>query len=200
MLLVSAWNVVLKCLALCLITTIAARFLHLYACLTCSSVHADASSLHPLLGHHHQCCVDVFFSLYFFLFLWYVTFLCDSYVLYLFFFCWAYVKPHFRLVFQIYLLVFLWWLPLNCTNLVTLLFRVIVLVVYTGFICGKKITLSSVVVYILENFLLIWGLVLPFKFGFTIISQAFFSECWLVGLLERPVGLFTQRFTTSSNL
>ena len=33
------WNVVLKCLALCLITIIAAYFLHLYACLTCSSVH-----------------------------------------------------------------------------------------------------------------------------------------------------------------
>ena len=81
-----------------------------------------------------------------------------------------------RLVFQIYLF-FLLAAILNCTNLVTLLFRVIVLVVYTGFICGKKITLSSVVVYILENFLLIWGLVLPFKFGFTIISQAFFSEC-----------------------
>ena len=32
------WNVVLKCLALCLITIIAACFLHLYACLTCSSV------------------------------------------------------------------------------------------------------------------------------------------------------------------
>jgi len=48
-----------------------------------------------------------FFSLYFFLFLWYVAFLCDSYVLYLFL---AYVKPHFWLVFQIYLLVF-YWLP-----------------------------------------------------------------------------------------
>jgi len=144
-------------------------------------------------------CWCFFFFVFFLIFvicyisLWFICFVS-------FFFCWAYVKPHFRLVFQIYLLVFLWWLPLNCTNLVTLLFRVIVLVVYTGFICGKKITLSSVVVYILENFLLIWGLVLPFKFGFTIISQAFFSECWLVGLLERPVGLFTQRFTTSSNL
>ena len=29
------WNVVLKCFALCLITIIVARFLHLYACLTC---------------------------------------------------------------------------------------------------------------------------------------------------------------------
>jgi len=60
-------SVVLKCLALCLITIIAARFLHLYACLTCSSVHT--SSLHPLLAHHHLCYVDVFFSLYFFLIL-----------------------------------------------------------------------------------------------------------------------------------
>jgi len=32
------WNVVLKCLALCLITMIAARFPRLYACLACSSV------------------------------------------------------------------------------------------------------------------------------------------------------------------
>jgi len=36
-------------LALCLITIFAACFLQLYACLTCSSVHA--SSLHPLLAH-----------------------------------------------------------------------------------------------------------------------------------------------------
>ena len=52
------WNAVLKYLALCLITIIAARFLHLYACLTCSSVHA--SSLHPLLAHHHLRYVDVY--------------------------------------------------------------------------------------------------------------------------------------------
>ena len=52
------WNV-LKCLALCLIAIIAACFLYLYACLTCSSVHA--SSLHPLLlAHHHLCYVDVY--------------------------------------------------------------------------------------------------------------------------------------------
>jgi len=58
------WNVVLKCLALCLITIIAARFPHLYACLTCSSVHA--SSLHALLAHHHLCYVDVYCVFYFF--------------------------------------------------------------------------------------------------------------------------------------
>ena len=40
-------NVESKCLALCLINIIAARFLHLYACLTYSSVHA--SILHHCL-------------------------------------------------------------------------------------------------------------------------------------------------------
>ena len=49
---------VLKCLVLCLITIFAARFLHLYACLTCSSGHA--SFLYPLLAHHHLCYVDVY--------------------------------------------------------------------------------------------------------------------------------------------
>ena len=73
------WNVVLKCLALCLITIIAAYFPHLYACLTCSSVHA--SSLHPLLAHHHLCYVDVYCVFY--LFLLYATFLCDSILDYL---------------------------------------------------------------------------------------------------------------------
>ena len=68
------WNVVLKYLALCLITIIAAYFLHLYACLTCSSVHA--SSLHPLLARHHLCYVDVYCI--FFLFLIHATFFCDS--------------------------------------------------------------------------------------------------------------------------
>jgi len=54
-------------------TIIAAYFLHLCACLTCLSVHA--SSLHPLLAHHHLCYVDVygvffcFFCLIFQLFL-----------------------------------------------------------------------------------------------------------------------------------
>ena len=74
-----------KCLALCLITIIAACFLHLYACLTCSSVHT--SSLHPLLAHHHLCYVDVycvflFFYFFYFLFLLYATFLCDSILAY----------------------------------------------------------------------------------------------------------------------
>ena len=55
---------------------IAAYFLHLYACLTCSSVHA--SSLHPLLAHHHLCSVLCWCILRFFLFLIYATFLCDS--------------------------------------------------------------------------------------------------------------------------
>jgi len=36
---------------------IAARFLHLCACFTCSSVHV--STLHPLLAHHYLCSVDV---------------------------------------------------------------------------------------------------------------------------------------------
>jgi len=45
------------------ITIIAAYFLHLYACLTCSSVHA--LSLHPLLAHHHLCYVDVYCVFYF---------------------------------------------------------------------------------------------------------------------------------------
>ena len=61
------WNVTLKCLALCLITIIAAYFLHLYACLTCSSVRA--SSLHPLLAYHHLCYVDVYCVFFIFLFL-----------------------------------------------------------------------------------------------------------------------------------
>ena len=43
----------LKCIAVCFITPIAARFLHLCACFTCSSVHV--STLHPLLAHHHLC-------------------------------------------------------------------------------------------------------------------------------------------------
>ena len=74
------WNVVPKCLALCLITIIAAYFLHLCACLACSSVHA--SSLHPLLVHHHlSFCVMLmsiaFFLLFYFFFI-YAAFLCDS--------------------------------------------------------------------------------------------------------------------------
>jgi len=68
-----------KCLAICLITIIAALALLLspiYACLTCSSVHLHASSLHSLLAHHHLCYVDVYCV---FLFLLYATtFLSDS--------------------------------------------------------------------------------------------------------------------------
>jgi len=41
---------------------IAARFLHLCACFTCSSVHV--STLHPLLAHHHLCYVDVYYVFY----------------------------------------------------------------------------------------------------------------------------------------
>ena len=52
------WNVLLTCLAFCLTTVIAACFLHLCTCLTRSSAHA--SSLHPLLAHHHLCYVDVY--------------------------------------------------------------------------------------------------------------------------------------------
>jgi len=53
----------MKCI--CLTTLTAARFLHLCACLTCSSVHV--STLHPMLAHHHLCYVDIhcLFLLYF---------------------------------------------------------------------------------------------------------------------------------------
>jgi len=95
MLLVFAMKCCTKCLSLCLITIIATCFLHLYACLTCSSVHA--SSLHPMLAHHHLCYVDVYCVFLFFisfLFLLYATFLCDSilaclctYFLFRFYFC-----------------------------------------------------------------------------------------------------------------
>ena len=44
------WNVILTCLAFCLTTVIAACFLHLCTCLTCSSVHASScSASQPLL-------------------------------------------------------------------------------------------------------------------------------------------------------
>ena len=83
------WNVVLKCLALCLITIIAACFPHLlYACLPCSSVHA--SSLHPLLAHHHLCYVDVYCFFYF------------CYRL-----CYIYLWLHFGLLVDIFSLSFL---------------------------------------------------------------------------------------------
>ena len=51
------WNFVWKYIALCLITLIAAHFLHLCACFTCSSVHV--STLYPLFAHHHLCYVGV---------------------------------------------------------------------------------------------------------------------------------------------
>jgi len=81
---------VLKCIAVCLITPIAARFLHLRACFTYSFVHV--STLHPLLAHHHLYYVDVncvffcFFSLYSlfffcacgsFLLLWLLPLVCN---------------------------------------------------------------------------------------------------------------------------
>jgi len=53
----------------------------------------------------------------------------------------------FGLFFKFTCLYFLLVAILNCTNLVTLLFRVIVLIVYTDFICDKNITLSSVVTF-----------------------------------------------------
>jgi len=55
----------------------------------------------------------------------------------------------FGLFFKFTCLFFLLVAILNCTNLVTFLFRVIVLVVYTGFICDKNITLPSVVMFTL---------------------------------------------------
>jgi len=41
-------------------------FLHIYACLTCSSVHA--SSLYPLLAHHRLCYVDLLWVSFIFFF------------------------------------------------------------------------------------------------------------------------------------
>ena len=70
---VSAMKCCIKCPALCLITILAACFIPLRACLTCSSVHA--SSLHPLLAHRHLCCADVYCV--FFPFLIHVTLLFD---------------------------------------------------------------------------------------------------------------------------
>jgi len=64
----SSW---LMCFISSLVDDIAARFLHLCACLTCSSVHA--SSLHPLLAHHHLCYVGVY-CVVFFVFLFFLIF------------------------------------------------------------------------------------------------------------------------------
>ena len=52
---VMKWYVT-NCIALCFMTIIAVRFLHLCACFICPSVHASA--IHPLLAHHHLCYVD----------------------------------------------------------------------------------------------------------------------------------------------
>ena len=110
------WNVVLKCLALCLKTIIAARFLHLYACLTCSSVHA--SSLHPLLANHHLCYVDVSFFVFFLIFaicyfsLWFICFVSFFFELML--------NLIFGLFFKFTCLFFLLVAILHCTNLVRL--------------------------------------------------------------------------------
>ena len=109
------WNVVVKWLALCLITIIAAYFLHLYACLTCSSVHA--SSLHPLLAHHHLFYVDVY--CFFFIFdvcyislwlrFWIVCGLCT-------YFCLIVFLYHFILA--VCLSVFVWFFLLFCSIIV----------------------------------------------------------------------------------
>jgi len=56
-----------------LITIIAAYFLHLCACLTCSSVHA--SSLHPLLAYHHLCYADVYCVFFIFIFFYFFLYL-----------------------------------------------------------------------------------------------------------------------------
>ena len=71
----------LKWIALCLITLIAAHFLHLCACFTCSSVHV--STLHPLLAHHHLCYVDVHctFLFLYFIFAVYLSFFVSVHVL-----------------------------------------------------------------------------------------------------------------------
>jgi len=39
-----------NCIALCLVTLIVVRFLHLCACFNCRSVLVHASNLHPLLA------------------------------------------------------------------------------------------------------------------------------------------------------
>jgi len=98
------WYTVLKCPALCLITIIAARFLRLYACLTCSSVHA--SSLHSLLAHHHLCYVDVYCVLSLFLF----SYFCDMLHFFVtsFLACWKLLFwIHFIVIFTYFMLLLL---------------------------------------------------------------------------------------------
>ena len=58
-------------MAICLITLVAARFLHLCACFTFSSVHV--STLHPLLAHHFLCYVYVYCVFYLIFVLYFVT-------------------------------------------------------------------------------------------------------------------------------
>jgi len=89
MLHVFAMKCCLKCLAICLITIIVARFHHPCACLTCSSVHTCliSSSVHPLLAHQHLCCVDVYWCLVlFFLFLLCYISLCLHFGLFVYIF------------------------------------------------------------------------------------------------------------------
>ena len=71
------WNVVLKCLALCLITIIAAYFLHLYACLTCSFICTCLISS-PIIVCPPSSVLCWCLLRFFFLLLIYATFLCDS--------------------------------------------------------------------------------------------------------------------------
>ena len=63
-------------------------FLHLYACLTCSSVHA--SSLHPLLAQHHLCYADVYCVFFYF---WYMLhfFVTPLWIVCVHIFVWLYV-------------------------------------------------------------------------------------------------------------
>jgi len=107
---------------------------------TCIMLASPAQLYMPhLFTHCLPTTICVMLMLYFFLFLWYVyyvTFLRDSCVLYLFFSFELMSNLIFRLVF---LLVAI----LNCTNLVTLLL-VIVLVVHTGFECTLKHSLMWV--------------------------------------------------------
>jgi len=84
---------------------------HLHICAV--HLHLHASSLHPfplLADHGIIICVMLmfFYSFHFFLFLWYVTFLCDSYVLYLCFL--SLCQTSFSVCFS-NLLPFFYWLP-----------------------------------------------------------------------------------------
>ena len=99
------WNVVLKCLVLCLITII-------YRCSLPSPV-VLASPAHLYMPHlftHFLPTIICVMLMFFFLCIF--SYFCDMlhfFVIHMFciFFFWAYVRPHFWFVFQIYLLVFL---------------------------------------------------------------------------------------------